>query len=90
MVSTLAGTATVRDPFPVEAGSPTRWGPRLLLRVNFSLSSSMATGVRLLLFSTPDALEPFQTIQFDPYVNKTFPVTCLYAVETGRTLRVPR
>jgi pullulanase/glycogen debranching enzyme len=42
MVSTVPGTPTMHDPFPVEAGS------------------------------TADALEPFQTIQFDPYVNKTF------------------
>jgi glycogen operon protein len=40
--------------------------------VNFSLASSSATGVELLLFSAHDSLEPFQTIRFDPYVNKTF------------------
>jgi glycogen operon protein len=40
--------------------------------VNFSLFSSNATSVELLLFLTPDSLEPFQTIRFDPYVNKTF------------------
>src|SRR3974390_3482983 len=28
----------------------------------------------LLLFSAHDSLEPFQTIRFDPYVNKTFHV----------------
>jgi glycogen operon protein len=40
--------------------------------VNFSLASSSATGVELLLFSAYDSLEPFQAIRFDPYVNKTF------------------
>jgi isoamylase len=40
--------------------------------MNFSLFSSNATGVELLLFSAHDPLEPFQTIKFDPYVNKTF------------------
>jgi len=40
--------------------------------VNFSLFSANATGVELLLFSACDALDPFQTIRFDPYVNKTF------------------
>jgi glycogen operon protein len=40
--------------------------------VNFSLASSNAAGVELLLFSAHDSLEPFQTIRFDPYLNKTF------------------
>jgi isoamylase len=40
--------------------------------VNFSLFSENATGVELLLFKRDDDLLPFQTIQFDPYVNKTF------------------
>jgi glycogen operon protein len=40
--------------------------------VNFSLFSSNATSVELLLFSAHNALEPFQSIRFDPYGNKTF------------------
>ncbi len=40
--------------------------------VNFSLFSENATGVELLLFERHDAPEPFQVIQFDPFVNKTF------------------
>ena len=40
--------------------------------VNFSLFSENATGVELLLFSTHDAPQPFQTIALDPHVNKTF------------------
>jgi isoamylase len=40
--------------------------------VNFSVFSANATGVDLLLFAGHDSPEPFQTIRFDPYVNKTF------------------
>jgi len=59
--------------FPVEAGSPHPLGATPSpYGVNFSLFSSNATGVELLLFSAHDSLEPFQTIRFDPYVNKTF------------------
>jgi isoamylase len=69
----VPSTPTVYDPFPVEAGSPHPLGATPSpAGVNFSLASSMATGVELLLFSTAGALEPFQTIRFDPYVNKTF------------------
>jgi isoamylase len=60
-------------PFPVEAGSAHPLGATPSpAGVNFSLASSNATGVDLLLFSAHDSLEPFQTIRFDPYVNKTF------------------
>ena len=60
-------------PFPVEAGSPHPWGATPSPSgVNFSLASANATGVELLLFSAHDSLQPFQTIRFDPYVNKTF------------------
>ena len=40
--------------------------------MKFSLFSSNATGVDLLLFASHDSSDPFQTIRFDPYVNKTF------------------
>ena len=40
--------------------------------VNFSLFSEDATGVLLLLFDSAIAVEPFQTIRFDPFHNKTF------------------
>ncbi len=40
--------------------------------VNFSLFSQTATGVTLLLFDGPLATEPVQTVQFDPFLNKTF------------------
>jgi len=62
-------------PLPVEPGcrhplgaTPSADG------VNFSLASSGATGVELLLFAAPDSLLPFQTIRFDPYLNKSFHV----------------
>jgi len=60
-------------PLPVEAGSPHPLGATPSHSgVNFSIASSNATGVDLLLFSAHDAQEPFQTIRFDPYLNKTF------------------
>ncbi len=40
--------------------------------VNFSLFSEDATRVELLLFERHDSPEPYQTIPFDPFVNKTF------------------
>ena len=59
--------------FAVEAGSSHPLGAiPSPSGVNFSLVSANATGVELLLFSAHDSLEPFQTIRFDPYVNKTF------------------
>src|ERR1039458_9435136 len=40
--------------------------------VNFSLFSSNATGVELLLFDRHDAPAPSQVIRLDPFVNKSF------------------
>jgi glycogen operon protein len=40
--------------------------------VNFSLFAENATEVELLLFERHDDPKPFQTIQLNPYVNKTF------------------
>jgi len=40
--------------------------------VNFSVFSANATGVELLLFASHDALQPFQSIRLDPFLNKTF------------------
>jgi isoamylase len=69
----MVGQPVPHAPFPVEAGSPHPLGVTPSPPgVNFSLASSNATGVELLLFSAHDALGPFQTIRFDPYVNKTF------------------
>jgi glycogen operon protein len=60
-------------PFPVEAGSPHPWGATASSAgVNFALASANATGVELLLFAAHDSPQPFQTIRFDPYLNKTF------------------
>jgi len=75
MFSTVAGENTEYALFPIEAGSPHPFGATASpAGVNFSLASSNATGVELLLFSTHNSLEPFQTVRFDPYVNKTFHV----------------
>lgn len=60
-------------PFPVEAGSANPCGATSSpTGINFSLASANATGVELLLFAVHDSLHPFQTIRFDPYLNKTF------------------
>ena len=73
MGSPLSGEPVRHVPFPVEAGSPHPLGAAPSSSgVNFSLYSSNATCVELLLFSAHNSLEPFQTIRFDPYVNKTF------------------
>ena len=59
--------------YAVEAGSPhplgATCGPD---GINFSLFSGNGTGVELLLFATHDAAQPMQTIQLDPFVNKSF------------------
>ena len=66
MVIPLSAKNIRRGPFPVEAGSAHPLGATPSPSgVNFSLASSNATGVELLLFSAHDALEPFQTIRFD-------------------------
>jgi isoamylase len=59
--------------FAVEKGFPHPLGATpSAAGVNFSLFSENATGVELLLFASHDAPRPFQTIPFDPYVNKSF------------------
>jgi glycogen operon protein len=69
----MIATTAPQTSFVAEKGSPhplgATPGPE---GVNFSLFSENATGVELLLFSTHDAPQPFQTITLDPYVNKTF------------------
>jgi len=40
--------------------------------VNFCTISRYATRLELLLFDGPDATEPFQIIELDPKVNRTF------------------
>jgi len=73
MASSLSGGPVSRVPFPVEAGSPHPLGAvPSPSGVNFSLFSSNATSVELLLFAAHDSPKPFQTIRFDPYLNKTF------------------
>jgi isoamylase len=69
----LSDETLMQVQLPVEAGSPHPLGATVLPDgVNFSLASANATGVELLLFLSRDAVEPFQTIRFDPYVNKSF------------------
>ncbi len=58
---------------PVDKGSSHPLGATLHKDgVNFSILSGNATAVDLLLFQNHDDAEPFQVIEFDPYVNKTF------------------
>src|SRR6266480_1429473 len=59
--------------FQIEPGSPHPLGSTTFSDgVNLSLFSESATEVVLLLFDGPDAVEPIQTIRFDPFRNKTF------------------
>ena len=39
---------------------------------NFSIFSRHATAVQLLLYEKPDSKKPFQVIDLDPAVNRTF------------------
>jgi glycogen operon protein len=66
-------TANLQIAFQTEKGSPHPLGATPNREgVNFSLFSSNATAVELLLFKKHDDAKPFQTIQLDPNVNKTF------------------
>ena len=59
--------------FVIEPGTPHPLGIATHPEgVNFSLFSQAATGVELLLFDRPSAVEPIQTVRLDPFVNKTF------------------
>jgi len=63
----------VQSPLTVEKGSPHPLGATVTPEgVNFSLFSENAAGVELLLFASPDAAQPGETIKLDPSVNKTF------------------
>ena len=59
--------------FETEEGEPHPLGATIRDNgVNFSLYSSTATGVELLLFDEHDAPQPLQSIQLIPSKNKTF------------------
>ena len=59
--------------FEVEEGSPHPLGATIQPNgVNFSLYSSSATGVELLLFDKHDSPVPLQVIRLIPSKNKTF------------------
>jgi glycogen operon protein len=59
--------------FDVEDGAAHPFGTTVYPDgVNFSLFSQSATEIALLLFDRADAIEPMQTVRFDPYRNKTF------------------
>jgi len=59
--------------FEVENGSAHPLGTTIYPDgVNFSLFSSAATDIVLLLFDGPVTVEPMQVVRFDPYRNKTF------------------
>jgi glycogen operon protein len=61
------------DRFKIEPGSA--HPPGITVRpegVNFSLFSENATEIVLLLFDSPSAEQPIQTIRLDPFLNKTF------------------
>src|SRR5215472_5794346 len=59
--------------FDTEEGAPHPLGATIRDNgVNFSLFSSSATGVELLIFDEHDSPQPLQTIQLIPSKNKTF------------------
>ncbi|HVZ20195.1 MAG TPA: glycogen debranching protein GlgX [Vicinamibacterales bacterium] len=59
--------------YAIEPGSAHPFGIALSPDgVNISLFSESATEVVLLLFDSPTAVEPVQTIRLDPFLNKTF------------------
>ena len=65
--------AAVQAAFGVEKGTPHPLGATPDPKgVSFSLFSENATAVKLLLFRRGDDPNPFQTIQLDPQVNKSF------------------
>ena len=51
--------------------------------VNFSIFSQAATGMELLLFEGPSAVEPSQIIRLDPLRNKTFHFWHVFVVACG-------
>jgi isoamylase len=64
---------STRKLFTVGKGSPHPLGATVLKDgVNFSLFSEHATGIELLLFDNHDDAQPFQVVDFDQTVNKTF------------------
>jgi len=66
-------SASLQIAFQAEKGSPHPLGATPDRQgVNFSLFSSNATAVELLLFKHHNDPKPFQTIQLNPNVNKTF------------------
>jgi isoamylase len=68
----MAATA-IATAFATEDGAPHPLGATISDNgVNFSLYSSTATGVELLLFDAHDSPQPLQTIPLVPSKNKTF------------------
>src|SRR6516164_8407594 len=64
---------TLAPAFKVEEGSPHPLGATIQPNgVNFSLYSSSASGVELLLFDKHDSPAPLQVIRLIPTKNKTF------------------
>ena len=59
--------------FEIEPGSAHPLGTTTYADgVNFALFSQYATEAALLLFDAATAIEPMQTVRFDPFHNKTF------------------
>jgi isoamylase len=63
----LAEIYNIKTGYPYPAGATANPNG-----VNFSIFSRHATAVELLLFETAESLEPFQTIQLQSQVNRTF------------------
>src|SRR4051812_10918294 len=64
---------TNREPFATSPGAAHPLGIAVSSDgVNFSLFSESATEIVLLLFDSPTAVAPMQTVRFDPFKNRTF------------------
>jgi isoamylase len=69
-VASVAGSPTN---YSTAVGSPHPLGPTVTSQgVNFSVFSQNATGIELLLFETELSPQPFQTIQLDSKIHRTF------------------
>lgn len=77
-------TARVEIALGIQKGSPHPVGATPDAQgVNFSLFSSNATAVELLLFKRHDDPRPFQTVRLDPNINKTFHFWHVYVKSLG-------
>ncbi|MCA1949777.1 MAG: glycogen debranching protein GlgX [Treponema sp.] len=62
----------IQSKYTIESGKPLPLGTEITgTGVNFSLFSRHATAVTLVLFDSPDAIDPIEQIILDPHKNRT-------------------